>query len=141
MINFKEWLKLDYWFSEYATEFHLFKPILALFLLLIVVALILHFFIRKRTENRLLKKFLIGFPQGLYIFGGVGLVLVFLRYEAIRYLSTRFMFLSLLLVFIIWFSYHVFKFKVMFPKVDCEYKKLEEINKYRPTAKKKKKKN
>jgi len=138
MLNLSEFLSWGYWFNSQVTEFHYVIPVTTIFMLLIIAAFVVKKLIKINLKNKLSKKFLKDVPTALYIFGFTGLIFTFLRYEHVKYLSVRFWFLILLVAFIAWIAFHIFQFKVLYPQVECEYKSMQNVDKYRPSPKHKK---
>lgn len=136
MIQFSKFLQLSYWFSSTVQDFHWFYPVIISFGVLILVALIIQLVLKRVDfEDKNLRKILRELPTPLSVFGIIGLILSFFRYEQVRFLGMRFLFLALFIAFIVWVVYSVFKFKVLYPKIDHEYKKQQFVDKYRPKAK------
>jgi len=140
MIDFSKFLNLNYWFSGTPTDFYWWKYVAAVFILLLIVGFVARILSKKKKLGRSHRKLMLEIKTPFFIFGIIGLILTFFRYEGVKYLSIRFFFLLLLLSFVAWLAYTIFKIRVMYPRVECEYKGKEDENKYRPTSKKKKNK-
>ncbi len=137
MIDFNSLLTWDYWLAPQPIDFNNVIPVTILFAFLLVLGFIGRRLLRTDLKNKLIKKFLKGVPAGLYTFGFTGLILTFFRYQYVRYLSMRLWFLLLFVAFLAWIGFHIFKFRVLYPKVECEYKDAIDADRYRPHAKNK----
>lgn len=75
-------------------------------LLLIGVLLILTSFVikiwRKKTKNKINKKYLRELPRGIFWFGITDLFLVWFRVESVPFLSMRLWWLILVVTFLVW---------------------------------------
>lgn len=102
-MDFSKFLSLKYLFdARPATEFSFTYQFAVAFLALIVLAVLLQLTLRFVKFDTLVKRYLKKAPLPLYLFGGIGLLLVFFRYENAPYLAMRLWLIILLLWFIYW---------------------------------------
>jgi len=141
MLNFSKLFTLDYWFFASTTPFYWVIPILLVFASLIVISIILKIVIKKKlVKDKMWKKLLKKLPFPFNVFGILGLILTFFRYEGVKYLGMRFLFLILFLSFVAWLGFKIFEFKVVYPRIECNYEEKLQTDKYKPVSKKKSKK-
>jgi uncharacterized membrane protein len=108
--------------------------------LFVFLSSFLVYHLRKRTENKVLRKILRPYPKYLRIFSGVGVIFIWARLSGVAFLGMRFLWIlwGVLLVYVIINFYFVYqKKKIDFNKNINKFKNQDLSNKYLPKKKKK----
>lgn len=140
MMNFlsqidpKKLLQKDYIFQITPDTDGLYKYLAIIFGLMLVTAVILIFRKPKEIYRKLNSKLI----TLLLIIGFFGLVLIFFRFEAIPYLSSRLMLLILFLIFLIWGILIIYYRFMILPREIKKKKEKENFEKYLPGGKERK---
>ena len=131
-------LNPSYLFDTQPGELHSMVFFLVFFLVLTVGSFYVDMWIRKHPNRTSIKHLLPHFSQRLRIFGIVGFVFLWVRYENLQLMSMRFLFL-LYFIFLVWYVGNaMYKYKTRLPELIEAHHARKKHKKYLPKRKKKK---
>ena len=141
MPDFSKFISWNYWTDSFpGMNFEYLIPTLIIFALIILVGILIQVrYSKKRVDKKLFKQ-MSGVPGALYWFGGIGLLLTFFRYEGIQILSMRLFMLILFVAFVTWLIRFRIKYRREFKNAPERVTEVKVEDKYKPVAKKSKKK-
>ncbi len=121
------------------SEFKFYTHLLIIFGIMIVLAIAVFIFVTKFKKNNPIQ---IKLGRKIYycflVCGSIGYILLFFRYQNVRFLSSRFLLLILFSIFIIWLGLILFYFLRRYPKELVEFQDFVRKVKYMPKPRKKK---
>ena len=99
----------------------------------VVVAIILKIMVKKFSPEyrRLIKKLI----PALWIPGGVGLILIFMRWQSMPYFGSRFILIVLIVLMLIWFEQIIWYQLIEVPRIIKLKQEKEKLYKYLPRKK------
>ena len=139
MIDLKNFITPYYLFNPNpSSNFKFLLPLLIFFALMLVVAIIFPIWFRKRKKKSPPRINMVGKIQTpLLTFSLIGVLLLFFRWQALPYLSTRILLLTLLISFLVWLFLFLIYLKVGFQKEIKNWHMEREKLKYFPKGAKK----
>ncbi len=106
--------------------------LLSLFSASLILALVFKFLSAKKSADRLLGQALNKFFYLFLTFSIIGFLYVWLAYEGIPFLSMKLIFLSLIIIILLWLYFALTNLLIKIPKIKQEIKKKKEFKKYLP---------
>lgn len=140
-MNISKFFDLSYLFElQPGSSFRFMVPLIAFFLILAIGSFYLEKWIKKQPHKKAITELLPKLSSRIRLFGILGFVLLFCRYENIPYFAMRIVLLAYLVGILVYVGRSIYKYKKHLPEL-LEKKEKKEIHfKYLPKSKKGKKK-
>lgn len=134
MINFQKLLDWRFWFSlrPSALSDRTAKFILFIFCIILVISLIFKILMRLKKKNPPLVKLYSKLYKLFLTMGLLGFILLFLSYEQIYLLGSRFWYLIWFIGFLIWLGLIIYHLIVKLPKEKKKFEEKKQFEKYLP---------
>lgn len=130
----------SYLFDPQPGEFHFMLLFLIFFLLLTIGSFYVDAWVRKHPQRRSIKHLMPKMGQTLRVFGILGFVFLWVRYENLMLFSMRFLFLLYLIIIVAYIGNTIYKYRTKLPDVIEAHAHHKKHKKYLPKKKKGKKK-
>lgn len=118
------------------SSFKFMVPLIAFFLILAIGSFYLEKWIKKQPHKKAINELLPKLSSRIRLFGILGFVLLFCRYENIPYFAMRFVLLAYLIGILVYVGRSIYKYKKHLPELLEKKEKKEIHNKYLPKNKK-----
>ena len=140
-MNLLKLFSLGYLFTlQPGSEFKFMVPLIAFFLFLSIGSFYIEKWVSRQPHRKAIKELLPDFSKRIRLFGIIGFLLLFARYENIPYFAMRIVLLLFLIGILVYVGRSLYKFKKHLPELLDKKEKKITHQKYLPKSKKKKSK-